>query len=98
MDIQTDLQTAGQPCRRPQVAQAHFFVHEVEVIICCATACIIPPAKQLRGNVPKISIRSKQPSTPVICAACRSFKSSFPTPKSWPHLYGSGQTGLGLAG
>ncbi len=30
---------------------------------------VIPPAKQIPGNVPKISIRSQQPNTPAICAA-----------------------------
>ncbi len=30
---------------------------------------VIPPAKQIFGNVPKISIRSQKPNTPAICQA-----------------------------
>src|SRR3954447_16624201 len=37
---------------------------------------VIPPAKQIFGKVPKISIRSQQPSTPAIWSPCRSVNSS----------------------
>jgi hypothetical protein len=43
---------------------------------------VIPSAKQIFGNVPKISIWSQQPNTPAISPACRSVISSAPTQAS----------------
>src|SRR5437764_1680591 len=31
--IEVNLQAAGQPCRHPHVAQAQFFVHEIEIVM-----------------------------------------------------------------
>jgi hypothetical protein len=62
------------------MAHTEILVHEVEVVmqtlavirnqICIFLSYrndVIPPAKQIFGNVPKISIRSQHPNTPAIC-------------------------------